>query len=129
MADEKNEKSREKIKEDVLEKLSEELRVEKKPEEIEVEKPAEEAKPAEVPKPTELASGVFSYGKITVGENGQVFLPKEALEHFEIKTGDKLMVIGDVKKGIGIVKSDAMKDLFMRVMGILREVEKKVEGG
>lgn len=124
MANEKADKKQE--TKEIIEKLSEELQVEKKSEEAGAEK-AEEAKPAEAPKVTELARGVFSYGNITVGENGQILLPKEVLEHFDIKTGDKLIIVGDVKKGIGLAKGDAMKDLFMKIMGVIREVEKKVD--
>ncbi|MEW6592913.1 MAG: AbrB/MazE/SpoVT family DNA-binding domain-containing protein, partial [Candidatus Hadarchaeota archaeon] len=90
--------------------------------EAKAEKVAEEAKP------TELAKGVFSFGTVTVGENGELVMPKAAMEQFDIKKGDKLLVIGDVKRGIGIAKDDAMKELFLKIMGVIREVEKKVEG-
>jgi len=33
-----------------------------------------------------------------VGDKGQIVIPKEAREVFEIKSGDNLILFGDVKK-------------------------------
>lgn len=41
-----------------------------------------------------------------VGEKGQIVIPKEAREVFEIDAGDTLLLLGDVKRGIAIVKND-----------------------
>lgn len=39
-----------------------------------------------------------------VGEKGQIVIPKEAREVFEIKSGDTLILLGDKQKGIAIAK-------------------------
>lgn len=39
---------------------------------------------------------------VTVGEKGQIVIPKQARELFEIKPGDTLVLLGDVKRGIAI---------------------------
>ena len=39
---------------------------------------------------------------VTVGEKGQIVIPKQAREVFGIKPGDTLVLLGDVKKGIAI---------------------------
>lgn len=39
---------------------------------------------------------------VTVGEKGQIVIPKQAREVFGIKPGDTLVVLGDVKRGIAI---------------------------
>jgi AbrB family looped-hinge helix DNA binding protein len=70
---------------------------------------------------TEVAKGKFLYGTVTVGERGQIVIPKEARDQFEIKPGDKLIVTGDVNKGIAIVKAEAMKDLALKILGTLGE--------
>lgn len=45
-----------------------------------------------------------------VGEKGQIVIPKEAREVFDIKTGDTLLLLGDKEKGIAIAKyEDYMK--------------------
>lgn len=49
---------------------------------------------------------------VKVGAKGQITLPKEAREMFSIKEGDTLMVLGDVKKGIAILKDTAFYTLM-----------------
>lgn len=39
-----------------------------------------------------------------VGEKGQIVIPKEARDVFDIKAGDTLLLFGDKQKGIGIAK-------------------------
>ena len=41
-----------------------------------------------------------------VGDKGQIVIPKEAREIFNIKSGDNLILFGDVKRGIAIAKFD-----------------------
>jgi AbrB family looped-hinge helix DNA binding protein len=41
-----------------------------------------------------------------VGEKGQIVIPKEAREVFNIQPGDTLLLLGDEKQGIAIVKND-----------------------
>lgn len=50
---------------------------------------------------------------VKVGPKGQITIPKEARNMFDIKEGETLMVLGDRKKGIGILKAD----LFYALMG------------
>ena len=38
----------------------------------------------------------------TVGEKGQIVIPKQARELFGIKPGDTLLLLGDIKRGIAI---------------------------
>ena len=38
----------------------------------------------------------------TVGEKGQIVIPKQAREIFGISPGDTLLLLGDVKRGIAI---------------------------
>ncbi len=39
---------------------------------------------------------------VTVGEKGQIVIPKQAREIFDIKPGDTLMILGDESKGLAI---------------------------
>ena len=48
---------------------------------------------------------------VKVGPKGQITIPKEAREMFNIKEGETLMVLGDKKRGIAIMKSDAFYDI------------------
>ncbi|MGN0715598.1 MAG: AbrB/MazE/SpoVT family DNA-binding domain-containing protein, partial [Anaerovoracaceae bacterium] len=44
--------------------------------------------------------GKHIFGMVTVGERGQVVLPKKCREIFHIKPGDKIIVLGDEQQGI-----------------------------
>lgn len=79
---------------------------------------------------TEVARGKYIYGIVTVGERGQIVIPKEARDQFDIKPGDKLVVAGDLKKGIAIAKASVMKELALKILGAVSEVksEKAEEG-
>ena len=50
-------------------------------------------------------------GIAKVGEKGQIVIPKEARNMFNIKPGDSLVVLCDKKKGIAIVKSEIIEDV------------------
>ncbi len=43
---------------------------------------------------------------VKVGPKGQITIPKEAREMFDIKEGETLMVMGDKQRGIAILKAD-----------------------
>lgn len=45
--------------------------------------------------------GKFAW-TVTVGEKGQIVIPKQAREIFGIHPGDTLVLLGDEKKGIAI---------------------------
>ena len=55
---------------------------------------------------------------VKVGEKGQIIVPKEAREMFNISPGDTLMVLGDKERGIAIMKSDAVYELMSK--GVLK---------
>ena len=48
----------------------------------------------------------------TVGEKGQIVIPKPARELFGIKPGDTLLLLGDETRGIAIPPKDAFAELF-----------------
>ena len=51
----------------------------------------------------------------TVGERGQIVIPKQARELFGIKPGDTLLLLGDTKRGIAIPPSGSFTSLLERV--------------
>ncbi len=51
----------------------------------------------------------------TVGEKGQIVIPKKARELFHIKPGDTLLLLGDEKRGIAIPPKGAFADLFATI--------------
>lgn len=56
-----------------------------------------------------------------VGEKGQIVIPKEARELFAIEPGDTLLLLGDKKRGIAIVKGDKFTKLIDQVFEEERE--------
>lgn len=49
---------------------------------------------------------------VKVGEKGQIIVPKEARDMFNISSGDTLMVLGDKKRGLCIFKADKFYSLL-----------------
>ena len=47
--------------------------------------------------------GKYFFGSVLVGERGQIVIPKEARELFNIKAGDKLLILGDEDRGLAVV--------------------------
>lgn len=50
---------------------------------------------------------------VKVGPKGQITIPVEARKMFDIKEGDTLMIMGDIDRGLAILKDD----LFYQLMG------------
>ena len=49
---------------------------------------------------------------VKVGEKGQIVIPKEVRDLFEIEPGDSLLLMADKKRGIAIVGFDGMVDFM-----------------
>ncbi len=60
--------------------------------------------------------GKYVFGTVKVGEKGQIVIPKQARDVFDIKPGDSLLVLGDITQGIAIVKNEVFMDIFNAVM-------------
>ena len=54
---------------------------------------------------------------VTVGEKGQIVIPKQARELFGIKAGDNLILLGDSEKGLAIPKKESFADLMTMIFG------------
>ena len=52
-----------------------------------------------------------------VGEKGQIVIPKEVRDIFDINPGDSLIVLADSKKGIALVKSDVIEAATNNILG------------
>ena len=50
-----------------------------------------------------------------VGEKGQIVIPKEARNMFNIKSGDSIIVLCDKERGIALLKADSIEDLTEKV--------------
>ena len=67
------------------------------------------------------------YGAVTVGERGQITIPAAARKTFDIQPGDKILVFGDINKGLGLVKEDQLQKIAMKMFHVFKSEED--EGG
>lgn len=56
------------------------------------------------------------FGTVKVGERGQIVIPKDAREQFDIKPGDTLLIIGKEDKGLVIVKPERMREIARKIL-------------
>jgi len=68
----------------------------------------------------EAHDGKYIFGVVKVGERGQIVIPKEARELYEIKAGDSLMILGD-QKGIAMLKTEVFQNIINQAMGGLTQ--------
>ncbi|MBQ8845469.1 MAG: AbrB/MazE/SpoVT family DNA-binding domain-containing protein [Clostridia bacterium] len=61
------------------------------------------------------------FGVCKVGEKGQIVIPKEARDMFEIKPGDSLILLGDKNKGIAIVKTEIFESIADSTLGEIND--------
>lgn len=56
--------------------------------------------------------GKHLFGATTVGERGQIVIPKKARDIFHIKAGDSLIIVGDEERGLAIVPQNYIQGFF-----------------
>lgn len=54
---------------------------------------------------------------VTVGTKGQIVIPKEARDVFNINPGDHLLILADVKQGMAIPPKDSFDEYFKEIFG------------
>ena len=52
---------------------------------------------------------------VTVGEKGQIVIPKQARDIFAINPGDTLILLGDEKRGIAIPPKSTFAEFTKRI--------------
>ena len=60
---------------------------------------------------------------VTVGEKGQIVIPKQARELFGIKPGDTLLLLGDTARGIAIPPRSALQELHNGIFSATEDEE------
>lgn len=72
----------------------------------------------------EIPKGHYIFGTVKVGERGQIVIPKEARQRFDIRAGDTLIVLGDEKWGIAVTKADVLQK---HAIDVFKKMEKEAE--
>ena len=62
---------------------------------------------------------------VKVGERGQIVIPKEARDVFDIKAGDTLLLLGDEAQGIAIVKNELFRQFAQDILGAREQPEEE----
>lgn len=60
---------------------------------------------------------------VTVGEKGQIVIPKQARDIFDIKPGDTLVLLGDEARGLAIPPKSALAQFAAAVFETQAERE------
>lgn len=56
--------------------------------------------------------GKHFFGAVTVGERGQIVIPKKARDVFHIKPGHTVIVVGDDDRGLAVIPESYMNNFF-----------------
>lgn len=67
--------------------------------------------------------GKHLFGVVTVGDKGQIVIPKQARKIFRILPGDRLVVLGDESQGIAMLKADDMLGFMNDMQQAMKEQE------
>lgn len=73
-----------------------------------------------------LFGGGKCYGTTSVGERGQVVIPKEAREELNLKQGDKLVVFGRGRKALAMIKAEQLTEHIDHMIENLEKLKKEV---
>ncbi|RQW22817.1 helix-turn-helix domain-containing protein [Bacillus sp. C1-1] len=50
--------------------------------------------------------GKHIFGVTTISERGHIVIPKKARDLFQLRAGDKLLILGDEEQGLALVKNE-----------------------
>ena len=68
----------------------------------------------------EIPNGKYAW-MVKIGEKGQLVIPKEARELFDLKPGYEILVLGDKDRGIAILPRSQQQEFISRMHGIFEE--------
>lgn len=60
-------------------------------------------------------SGKHLFGVVTMGEKGQIVIPTRCRKVFGIRPGDALVVLGDERQGIALMKQDLLMEMLRQL--------------
>ena len=61
------------------------------------------------------------FGTAKVGDRGQIVIPKEARELFNIKPGDTLLILGESDVGMIVSRPEDLNDLADKLLNTVKE--------
>ena len=67
------------------------------------------------------------YGSVTVSERGQIVIPSDARKDFHIKVGDKLLIFGDLERGLAIATINIMQKTMEGTTSLFSDIESEIK--
>ncbi|MBQ6996958.1 MAG: AbrB/MazE/SpoVT family DNA-binding domain-containing protein [Oscillospiraceae bacterium] len=61
------------------------------------------------------------FGTAKVGDRGQIVIPKEARELFQIKPGDTLLILGETETGLIISRPELLNNLADEILNNVKK--------
>ena len=58
----------------------------------------------------------FCYGLVKVGSKGQIVIPSSARKTFGIKEGTELLILGDIKTGLAIIRPELTNEVLDSIL-------------
>lgn len=63
------------------------------------------------------------FGTAKVGDRGQIVIPKEARDLFQIQPGDTLLILGEEEAGLIVSKPEVLADIANKLFDNVRKEE------
>ena len=63
------------------------------------------------------------FGTAKVGDRGQIVIPKEARDLFDIQPGDTLLILGESETGLIVSKPDVLSNLAAQLLKNVKKEE------
>jgi len=60
--------------------------------------------------------GKYIWCTVTINDRGQIVIPKEARDVFDLKSGDRLVVMGAEGEGILLQKAEVFEEMLRKIM-------------
>lgn len=60
------------------------------------------------------------FGTAKVGDRGQIVIPKEARELFNIRPGDTLLILGEEETGLIVSRPEVLNDIANQIFNTIR---------
>ena len=64
------------------------------------------------------------FGTAKVGDRGQIVIPKESRELFNIHPGDTLLILGEKETGLIVSRPEILSDIANQIFDTVRKEEK-----
>ena len=63
------------------------------------------------------------FGTAKVGDRGQIVIPKEARELFNIQPGDTLLILGESETGLIVSRPEVLNNLANQILNTVKNEE------